>query len=261
MVDKKYGSFDIHVHLFRNGAKHPYHAKGSPEEHFLEMKNLDKEGLINWDKTKDIFKYKHCQKPILLIDNTYGQYEITPSEFKQGARHPYHTYGSPEEHYNTMKKLDIENHIDWDKTKEKFIYTKNQDKVYLYDIEYGWFKMTPASFKQGARHSKRNKGTDLSKTCLLYLLEIETKLGKCQKIGITTKTINKRYELSERKYFKVLSKIKFDSGYEAKKIENLIKSKYKENIIPKKYYPLKTGYTETFLQVNILPDLKQMKLL
>lgn len=264
LYDKKYGWFEVMFGAYKRGSKHKYHKNGSPKEHFDILKKLDIDELIDWEKTKNRFEYKGALSKIFLYDKKYGWFETTPNRFKQGSRHRFHTLGSPMDHFNEMVSLDIDEFIDWEKTKQRFDYIGNNKKVWLYDKIAGWYQVVPQSFKNGTRHNIRSTShIDLSKPTILYLIEISNDDNILYKIGITTKDITeKRYTAKERKFITNKWEFKFKNGIIASNIEQKIKDKYRPYLIDKEDYPLDNGWTETFEHINkskIIEDILEFK--
>ncbi len=224
-----------------------------------EIRLVDKDNFIDWEKTKEKFTYKNARTNFWLFDIKHGWFEITKSNYRGGRNHPKRTKyckKTPEEHFNIMRLLDKDNFIDWEKTKERFIYINNKTKIELYDNKHGWYKVVPYAYKQGKRHFKRQVGINLSEPCILYILKLRNL--DAHKIGITTKSIEKRYTKKERMCFDTIFEMKFETGYEAKKIEDRIKIINTNNQIDQELYPMQHGYTETFLNVDLKTQLLEI---
>jgi hypothetical protein len=87
-------------------------------------------------------------------------------------------------------------------------------------------------------------GFKLDKPAIMYYI----KIGDYYKIGITNRTVRKRFELDLDKPIKILSESYFDTGMEAKNAEKELLDLYKDERITIPNYLKSGGNTELFVE-------------
>lgn len=78
LFDSKYEWYETSYEDFIRGRRHIYRSYGSPQERFDELVNLDIEGFIDWEKTKERFKYISSHKHVELFDKEHGGTRFHP---------------------------------------------------------------------------------------------------------------------------------------------------------------------------------------
>lgn len=132
------------------------------------------------------------------------------------------------------------------------IYTNMRTKVTITCPIHGEFKQTPVDHLAGnGCPSCAVTGFDVNKLAILYYLKITTDDSKVlYKIGITNRTVNERFSLTDLSKVEIVKQKLFDKGSDALALETKIKQQYKQyqytgpNI-------LESGNTELFT-VDIL---------
>jgi len=131
----------------------------------------------------------------------------------------------------------------------KVEYVNHKEKVIIICPEHGEFMQSPNSHLIGKGcPSCAVTGFDKTKPGLLYYLKVTLEDGKeLYKIGITNRSVNRRFNPTELKKIKVIKVEEFKSGKDAWDKERGILSKYKEY----KYIGpdvLDSGNTELFTE-------------
>ena len=112
----------------------------------------------------------------------------------------------------------------------KMNYVDMHTKVKIICPEHGEFEQIPRAHltKQGCPSCAKT-GFDKSKPGILYYLKVEIENGKhLYKIGITNRSVNERFRLTDLKKIEIVKVEEFKSGKDAWDKEREILSKYKE---------------------------------
>jgi protein-arginine kinase activator protein McsA len=107
-------------------------------------------------------------------------------------------------------------------------YTNNSTKVLIHCTKCNTsFKQSPINHLLGnGCPSCASSGFDPDKPAILYYLKIKHESSIYYKIGITNRTVNKRFSKDELKYITILNTINYDKGLNAFKEEQRLLSKY-----------------------------------
>lgn len=133
----------------------------------------------------------------------------------------------------------------------KFVYVNAHRKVTITCPVHGDFKQKPRDHinnKHGCPKCKPSGGFNSSKSAYLYYLKlVVSKDIVLYKIGVTNRTISKRFSLIELSKIEVLKQKYYNNGKDALAKETFIKNKYKKY----KYKGpnvLNSGNTELFIE-------------
>jgi len=212
--------------------------------------------------------YKSSKVNVIITCKIHGNFEQGPYQHLQGQGCP--TCGR--EIIANARRLDTEQFI----TKanavhgvgtydySKVNYTTQNKQVEIICKFHGSFMQLANTHLQG--HSCPGccrQGYDKTKPGSLYYLEVETSTGEMlYKIGITNRTVKKRYSKIDRDKITMLFTKYFDNGADALRWETLILRAYKEH----KYFGdsiLESGNSELFtidiLGVKEMLNLKEYK--
>lgn len=109
------------------------------------------------------------------------------------------------------------------------IYTNSNTKLNIGCKIHGPFPQSPGHHLMGKGCPDCAKyGFDTNKPATLYYLKIIVDNKEYYKIGITNRTVNKRYKISDKEIIQILHQIHYSSGQEALSEETRYKRKYKE---------------------------------
>jgi hypothetical protein len=131
-------------------------------------------------------------------------------------------------------------------------YINARTKVKIICPEHGTFEQNPANHLNGnGCPSCASSGFKSNKPAIFYVLKFNNQ--DLWKIGITNKSVSKRYSKNEQELFTVVSTTKFKNGSHALHLENKIKSEYKE-FLYEGINPLNNGHTEMFTCLPTVPS-------
>lgn len=115
--------------------------------------------------------------------------------------------------------------------------------------EHGEFQITPKNHMAGygCPSCSNNGGFKSSKSGILYVLKVLMLDGTISyKVGITNRSVKRRYSNNERESILDFNEYWFWSGLDALNTEKLVKRKFSKNLCDKYNYPLKHGFSECF---------------
>ena len=113
---------------------------------------------------------------------------------------------------------------------DKTNYVTCKDKVVITCPEHGKFEQNPVDHLQGKGCPNCAKnGFQPNKPAYLYYLKITTDTNQVlYKIGITNRTVNERFNLTDLSKIEIIKQKLYDNGAEALKWETKLKRMYKE---------------------------------
>ena len=112
----------------------------------------------------------------------------------------------------------------------KVNYINAHVKVTIICPEHGEFKQRPNNHLRGAGCSSCTKnGFNVQKQAILYYLKITTDTNQVlYKIGITNRTVNERFNLTDLSKIEIVKQKLYDNGQDALDWETRLKRMYKE---------------------------------
>lgn len=197
--------------------------------------------------------YTNQYNNVTIICPRHGAFEQAPTNHLAGKRClKCATEERGENHRLTFKNFLIKaNDVHANKYKYKN-YIKASAKVTITCPMHGDFEQEATGHMAGKGCPKCGKyGFQPNQPAILYYLEIND--GKVYKIGVTNRTVNERFYVSELKNIKSVFTINLKTGSEALKLETAILRKFKSH----KYTGedlLSSGNTELFNK-NIFENL------
>lgn len=225
----------------------------SPKHHLSSNYGCPRCGKINTAITKGIPFNDYVIKANAVHDNKYKYIEssyinsskkitiICPvhGEFKQIASTHLHSgcnscgydlsANKLSKDYNLfIKQADKIHGGKYDYSKIK--YKNSKTKVSIICSIHGEFMQNPASHLNGRGcPSCAKNGFDVRKPAYLYYLKVTTEAGKMlYKIGITNKTVNERFNLTDLSKIEIVKQKLYDNGQDALDWETKLKRMYKE---------------------------------
>ena len=193
------------------------------------------------------YTYKNCvysssKSKVLITCPTHGDFMMTPNSHLQGKGCPICNK------VNTQSFIEKAKLVHGDRYNySKVDYKKHSSKVTILCSEHGEFEQTPSSHLKGSNCPKCVKnGFDPTKKAILYYLKITVDNGQVlYKIGITNRTVNERFNLTELSKIEIVKQTEYTIGQDAYKEEQKILKqfndfKYTGPVI------LETGNTELF---------------
>lgn len=198
--------------------------------------------LYQYDKVQ----YKNAQTAVIITCSTHGDFMQTPTSHLSGT-------GCPECGLERKKLTQEEVIIKFKQSHgdrynyDKVIYNGIINKIVIICPEHGEFEQIPDSHLRGHGCPSCSKsGFDKNKSAILYYLKVTTEDNQeLYKIGITNKSVNERFNLTDLKKIEIIKQEKFESGQDALDKETEIKRKFKE-FQYKGPNVLQTGNTELF---------------
>jgi len=198
-------------------------------------KHMDRYIFVKWTKEKcksESLKYKTRTEWLMFSISSY-QKAIKKGWFDECVKHMEWKGGTAKTKeeckyialgYNGRKDWEIGNQASYQYAKKK-----------------GWYDECTEHMESALG------GYDRKKAGVIYILEVVSKLNcKWYKIGISNYGTKKRFTLSEKEHYKVISEEFFNNGEIPAMIELTIKRKLKGKEIPKHIFPMLNGYSETF---------------
>jgi len=212
----------------------------------------------------DMINYVNTVTPIQIICKKHGAFWQTPRSHKKGQGCPKcGVIKSSETQKGTIeefiqKALKVHNNkYDYSKS----IYQGVDKSIIIVCPIHGEFTQTPYvhSKGHGCPHCTKH-GFDRNKPAYLYYLKVITNSGKIlYKIGITNRTVNERFQLTDLDKIEIIKQKLYNKGQEALDWETKLKQLYKRfqykgpNI-------LSSGNTELFTEDIIAMYYKENKL-
>ena len=172
--------------------------------------------------------YTSSSAKITIACKEHGEFEQTPNDHLKG-------HGCPK--CANCKKLTTEefiyraNLIHGDKYDYLQVnYISNNTKVIITCSMHGEFEQTPINHLSGYGCSSCAKtGFDTSKPAYLYYLKITTEDNQTlYKIGITNRTVNERFNLTDLNKIEIVKQKLYENGAEALEWETKLKRLYKQ---------------------------------
>lgn len=207
---------------------------------FVTRAKLLYPNLYNYDKVC----YRDYKTKVVITCPIHGDWEVTPSD------HLTRDSKCPKCASNSL--LGLEEFIKRSNEVHKGIYTYD-NSVYVNAISlititcptHGDFEQKASAHMEGSGCKLCNGfGFDKNRPAILYYLKMNNE-EDVYKIGITNRTVNKRYTKEEQNNFMVLNTYTYENGQDAFEMERNIKEKYKNY----RYIGpdlLKKGNTELF---------------
>lgn len=213
-------------------------ANTSNKESFILRAKDVHQGIYSYEKVV----YKGHRDPV-IITCEHGDFIQTPRNHLQGSgctKCSHKRYQITTEEFILKANNVHSGHYSYDNT----VYEGTHSKVTITCPIHGNFQQTPANHLRGCGCNVCNTGGfRCDRPGKVYYLSINN--GEAYKIGITNRSVNKRYSKDELKKIKVLWEISFLDGQDANDLEKEILLKYKQHIY---YGPpiLMSGNTELF---------------
>lgn len=230
--------------------------QSKPLSTFIKTANIVHNNIYDYSNTK----YQTSKKKVEIICPTHGSFYITPSNHI----HKTNPQGCPscgKLKANTARKHTQKDIIrkfnslntSYDYSKVKYL--SFHSKVEIVCKIHGSFWQTPAHHLGGTKCPACTKyGFDPEKPAILYYLSINN--GEAYKIGITNRTVEARYKLSDISSITTIWYKEFDKGINAYQYEQAILKHFCDS----RYTGpglLANGNTELF-NCNILPVVESL---
>lgn len=196
--------------------------------------------------------YNKYNKKVIISCSEHGEFEQTPADHLQGCGcQTCAISNSPQMKPKLLIKF-IEESLSIHGnfyTYNKVHYLGSNKKVIITCPIHGDWEQTPSNHIRGNGCPKCSKsGFNPNKPAILYYLKITTDTDKVfYKVGITNRTVNERFSLTELKKIEIIKQRIYDNGQDALTKEREILQKYKEY----KYHGpkiLESGNTELFIR-------------
>lgn len=193
------------------------------------------------------YTYKNCvysssKSKVLITCAAHGDFMMTPNNHLQGKGCPICNKINTQD-FIEKAKLVHGDRYDYSKVD----YKKHNSKVTILCSEHGEFEKTPSNHLKGGNCPKCSKsGFDPDKKAILYYLKItvDDELT-LYKIGITNRTVQERFNLTELSKIEIIKQKLYEIGQDAYDEEQRVLKQFKEF----KYTGpaiLETGNTELF---------------
>jgi len=174
-------------------------------------------------------QYKNAQTNVTITCPVHGDFEQAPTSHLAGR-------GCPECGTERMKSTQEEvllkfKYAHRDRYKyDKVIYNNMNTNVSIICPEHGEFTQNPDIHMRGHGCPSCSKsGFDKKKPAILYYLKVTTDDNQeLYKIGITNKSVNERFSLTDLKKIEIIKQEEFKSGQDALDKETEIKRRFKE---------------------------------
>jgi hypothetical protein len=258
IICKKHGSFwqtpDKHCGSRQQGChacsygKRKYKAPETTEG-FVERARKIHQEKYDYSQTR----YKYAREKVEIICPIHGSFYQTASKHLMGHGCLYCGKKRAAEKNAITKESFVKRANK--KHKNKYDYTKTivisgEKKVFIKCPKHGGFWQTPASHLHGKGCPKcASFGFDSNKSGLLYLVKFSAPEGSFWKIGVTNKTIKKRF-VAEAKDISEQQEWRHGDGKVIFKIERDVLEKFKKYRLSKTDEKLKIfkagGHTECF---------------
>ncbi len=181
----------------------------------------------------DNVNYNGNKKQITIICPVHGSFEQTPAEHLSGCGcykcslliKAKKTYLGVDKF---IKKAQLIHGTIYDYSQVNYINTET--KVDIICATHGVWKQKPGNHLNGnGCPSCANYGFDKSKPAILYYLKIITDTNQVlYKIGITNRTVNERFNLTDLSKIEIVKQKLYDNGQDALDWETKLKRMYKE---------------------------------
>jgi hypothetical protein len=222
------------------------------KKYFLHNAKNTHKNLYDYSK----INYKNITTPITIICKKHGKFVQKPYVHLRGAGCSL----CGQKAANAKNSTNIKDFTKKAKTIHSNYYTYDKvtlrsvkDKVTITCPIHGDFQQTAYTHLKGSGcRSCASSGFNSSKPAILYYLKINN--GTAYKIGITNRSINERFSITDLQKIEVIFTTFFLKGYDALNFERKILSDNKHNKY-KDSFLLENGNTELF-NIDILPYLK-----
>lgn len=222
-----------------------------------ERKDADSIVITNFNKIHchiydySDMKYKNAQTKITIICSTHGKFTQTPTSHLSGSGCPscgIEIRKLTEDSVIARFKEFHNNKYDYSKVK----YINTRVPVIIVCPIHGEFnQIVDAHLRGHGCPSCSKSGFDVKKSAIVYYLKVTTDSGTVlYKIGITNKSVNERFNLTDLNKIEIVKQEEFAIGQDALDKETEIKQKYKEFRYTG-HSILQNGNTELFTE-NIL---------
>lgn len=233
--------------VFTQTAQHHISGHGCPKcannHNYTNAEFITEANILHEHK----YTYKNCaysssKSKVLITCPTHGDFMMTPNNHLQGQGCPICNKVSTQDFIEKAKLVHGARY-----NYSKVDYREHSNKVIITCPEHGDFEQTPSSHLRGSNCPRCVKnGFDLTKAAILYYLKITTDNSQIlYKIGITNRTVNERFNLTELSKIEIVKQINYPIGQDAYDEEQRILKQFKEF----KYTGpaiLETGNTELF---------------
>ena len=195
---------------------------------------ISKAKLIHKDKYDySLVEYVNCKTKVTIICPIHGEFEQAPNnhlsgggcekcgEVRTGLSKRSNTY----DFINKAKKVHSAIYL-----YDKVNYIKATIDVTVNCPKHGDFSITPTSHLSGQGCPDcASSGFNKNKPAYLYYLKITTEDNQIlYKIGITNRTVEQRFNLTDLQKIEIVKQKLYESGQDALDWENKLKSKYKQ---------------------------------
>ena len=203
--------------------------KRATKEEFITKANVTHENVYNYSKVN----YINNKTKVTITCPIHGDWTQRPAEHVKGKGCPKcgvikrvdKRRNSSESFIERAKEVHA-NRYDYNKV----VYIKAHSKVIITCTIHGDFEQAPNKHlqKKGCPSCAKT-GFDKKKPGILYYLKITTEDDKkLYKIGITNRSVNERFTLTELSKIEIVKVEEFEKGQNAWDKEREILSKYKE---------------------------------
>ena len=177
----------------------------------------------------DKVQYKNAQTPVIITCQIHGDFEQAPTSHLAGR-------GCPKCGTEKMKLTQEEVLVKFRHTHgdlynySKVIYKGISTKVVILCKEHGEFEQIPDSHLRGhGCPSCAKSGFNANKPAILYYLKVTTDDNNVlYKIGITNKSVEERFNLTDLSKIEIIKLEEFELGQDALDKETEIKRSFKE---------------------------------
>ena len=197
--------------------------KSSTEE-FIIKSNFKHFNKYCYDKVN----YIDDKTKVIIICPVHGEFEQSPTSHKQGNGCPY-CAGTAKP--NIADIVDKANKVHGNKYNySKAVYINHYSKIVITCPIHGDFEQTAYRHLSGCGcPSCAVSGFQPNKPAYLYYLKITTDTNQVlYKIGITNRTVNERFNLTDLSKIEIVKQKLYDNGQDALDWETKLKRMYKE---------------------------------
>lgn len=204
-------------------------ARYSSLEEFIHKSNKVHNNYYDYSKSK----YVSAKDKITIICPIHGSFEQSVNDHLcgKGCIKCGIIKTSDSKNYTTeafVEKANQMHNNKYDYTKT--VYINSTTKVKIICPKHGDFNQVPAEHLQGKGcPSCAENGFQPNKPAYLYYLKITTEDGKIlYKIGITNRTVNERFNLTDLSKVEIVKQKLYDNGQDALDWETKLKRMYKQ---------------------------------
>jgi uncharacterized C2H2 Zn-finger protein len=204
-------------------------AQASNVSNFVEKANLVHFGRYNYTKVN----YTNNKTKIIIICPEHGKFLQTPNNHLHGDGCPICkiqklAIHNTRDEQGVIKEFHKVHGYVYDYSKVKYV--KLSTKVDIICKEHGVFQQCPNNHIQGQGCPEcAVTGFDKSRSAILYYLKIILEDGKeLYKLGITNRSINERFSLTELQKIEIIKQKEYKNGYDAYNKEQDILKQYKK---------------------------------